>query len=58
MNTTEEKYVDITSNFKVKNRTKTKVLDLNYYVNNGKKYYVDNKNVVIDYSKKEYEIAL
>jgi len=33
------------------------VLDRNYFIYDGKKYIVDNKNVVLDYSKKEKEIA-
>ena len=39
-------------------KTAEKVEDLNYYEVNGKKDYVDQKNVVLEYTKKEKEIAL
>lgn len=42
----------------MKTKEKAKVEDLNYYETNGKKYYVDQKNVVLEYTKKEKEIAL
>ncbi len=33
------------------------VLDLSYFMHDGIKYKVDNKNVVLDYSLKELEVA-
>ena len=52
-------YVDITKDF-IKNtkRKNYKVSERNYYIKDGKKYNVDNKNVVLDYSKEEYELAV
>ena len=35
-----------------------KVIDLNYWIINNKKYKVDNKNIVLYYSKVEKECAL
>lgn len=53
------KYEDVTENWR---RTATpsshSVLDAGYVLKNGTKYYVDGKNVVLDYSAYEKEVAL
>ena len=58
---TKEKlnYIDVTDEW-LNNATpfEYKVLDRDYFEHNGIKYFVDGKNVVLDYSKKEKEIAL
>lgn len=50
-------YIDITNEWLRFNKSKLEVKELkcfNYY---GKKYFVDNKKVVLDYSNVEFEIA-
>lgn len=52
-------YKNVTSEW-IQNATPNshRVKDRNYFeTENGKRYYVDEKNVVLDYSKKEREIA-
>lgn len=60
MNNTKEKlnYIDVTNKW-LKNAKPNshKVRDLHYYKYKGKKYYVDGKNVVLDYSEKEKQVA-
>ena len=41
----------------LKNYKEPKVVEARYWENNGTKYFVDGKNVVLDYSVKEKEIA-
>lgn len=55
----QTKYIDITKEW-LNNTTpnSNEVLDLNYYVHEGIKYNVDGKYIVLDYSKKEKEIAI
>lgn len=61
MTLTKEKtnYIDVTDEW-LGNATSfsSEVLDRNYFEHNGIKYFVDGKNVVLDYSKKEKEIAI
>lgn len=52
-------YIDVTQDW-IDNASPNshEVLDAQYYVtNDGKKYYVDDKNVVLDYSETEKEVA-
>ncbi|MFR6306034.1 MAG: hypothetical protein ACLUNR_04365 [Bacilli bacterium] len=53
-------YIDITKNFAKNNKSNShKILDKNYFKDSkGFKYKVDGKNVVLDYSKKEKDIAI
>jgi len=53
-------YVDVTYEWILSATPNShKVLDAKYFKDsNGIKYYVDGKNVVLDYSLKEYEVAL
>lgn len=55
----QAKHIDITKEW-INSATpnSNKVLDLNYYVHEGIKYSVDGKYIVLDYSKKEKEIAV
>jgi hypothetical protein len=59
MTTTDKlNYKDVTNDW-IKNRKNYKsIIDANYFEHNGKKYYVDGKKVVLDYSTKEKEVAL
>ena len=41
----------------LKNYNKPKVVDAEYWEYNGTKYFVDGKNVILDYSEKENNIA-
>lgn len=41
----------------LKNYNKPKVVDAEYWEYNGTKYFVDGKNVILDYSEKESKIA-
>lgn len=51
-------YKDVTKEWlEDANPNSHKVLDRSYFEHNGVKYEVDNKNVVLDYSKKEKEVA-
>lgn len=59
MNKLETKnYVDVTNEW-LENVTPNShiVKEQLYFKHKNKKYLVDNKNVVLDYSKKELEIA-
>lgn len=54
----EQNYIDVTNEWLINATPNShKVKDRNYFQHNGIKYYVDNKNVVLDYSKKEKEVA-
>lgn len=51
-------YIDITKVWKVKSKGKYKVIDKRYFKDSNKNIYkLDNKYVVLDYSKEEKEIA-
>ena len=56
---TKEKtqYIDITNEWLNKPHSFGVVKEAKYYEYNGKKYYVDNKMIVLDYSKHELEVA-
>lgn len=55
---TSNSYIDVTKNWiENANPNSHKVLTSGYFAFNQKKYKVDGKNVVIDYSKKEKEVA-
>ena len=55
---TTNSYIDITKNLIGNaNPNSYEILDAKYFVFKEKKYKVDGKNVVIDYSKKEKEVA-
>ena len=60
MNTVLEKnegYLDITKDYKC--LSYYEVRDTKYFKDsNGNKYYVDDRNVILDYSKKEKEVAI
>ena len=54
----DKNYVDVTSNWlKIKKNNKKSIELQMYYEDCGKFYYVDNKRVIMDYSKKELEVA-
>lgn len=58
---TKEKtnYIDVTDEWlKLATPNSHKVLDRTYFEHNGIKYFVDGKNIVLDYSSKEKEVAL
>lgn len=51
-------YIDVTDKWlKYAKPNSHKVKELNYFLYKGIRYYVDGKNVVLDYSKGELEIA-
>lgn len=51
-------YIDITEEWLNKPKSKKyKVKEQLYFDYNHKRYHVDNKNVILDYNKKELEIA-
>ena len=51
-------YIDITDTWiKSANPNSHEIKEKHYYEYQGKKYYVDNRNIVLDYSKKEREVA-
>lgn len=55
----EKNYTNVTTEW-LKNDTPNshRVKDRNYFeTENGKRYYVDEKNIVLDYSEKERKIA-
>lgn len=60
MNKTEiQNYIDITKNwFKNATPNSHQVKDQLYFDYKGQRYHVDNKNVILDYSKQELETAL
>lgn len=54
----KSKYDDITNEFISFKKKSGKVINMKVYENiDGKKYYVDGKNVVLDYSLQELEFA-
>jgi len=54
----ESNYIDVTQDWLDKaNPNSHEVKDRNYFEHNGVKYEVDGKNVVLDYSSKEKEVA-
>ncbi len=50
-------YEDVTSIWKKESIYDVKVSDMNYFEHDGVKYMVDGKNVILDYSNKEKEVA-
>ena len=51
-------FVDKTKEWiKKSNLNTSKIRDLNYWIINKKKYYVDNKSIVLDYNKSEEKCA-
>ncbi len=55
----ERNYEDITNLYsKNLKLNKGKVYDAKYYEHHGKKYYVDGKKVVLDYTSKEKEVGI
>ena len=50
-------FIDVTDIWLNKSKSFHMVKDAKYYENNGNKYYVDNKNIVLDYSRHEKEVA-
>lgn len=51
-------YIDVTDKWLMYAKPNShKVKELNYFLYKGIRYYVDGKNVVLDYSKEELEIA-
>lgn len=57
-NSTINKYTDITQEWLDKATPNSHIIkDMNYFEHNDVKYKVDGKNVVLDYSNKEKEIA-
>lgn len=53
----KQNYIDVTKEWMNKSKRFSNVLDAKYYEHNNKRYYVDNKNVVLDYSRHEKEVA-
>lgn len=52
-------YIDITNEWLILATPNSHIVKEQYYFDyEGKRYYVDNKNVVLDYSKQELEIAI
>ena len=51
----EKNYIDITDNIKIQNKYIVK--DASYFEHFGKKYYIDNSKIILDYTKKEKEVA-
>ena len=55
----ERNYEDITNIYEKNLKlNKGKVYDAKYYEHHGKKYYVDGKKVVLDYTPKEKEVGI
>ena len=50
-------YIDITEKMIKNKKSIGTVQEQKYYLYNNKKYYVDNHNVVLDYSHKEKEVG-
>lgn len=51
-------YIDVTKEWlKIAHPNTYKVKELNFFEYNNKKYFVDNKKVVLDYSQEEAEVA-
>lgn len=54
-----ENYIDVTSEWIIKAKPNTHIVkDRKYFEHNGIKYKVDNKNIVLDYSNNEKEVAI
>ena len=54
-----ENYTDVTSEWIKNAKPNTHIVkDRKYFEHNGIKYKVDNKNIVLDYSDKEKEVAI
>lgn len=53
----KENYKDVTTKWLKDDNYNVKVSDMNYFEHGGVKYNVDGKNVVLDYSLKEKEVA-
>ena len=59
MKVKEKNYEDITNIYEKNLKlNKSKVFDAKYYEHHGKKYYVDGKKVVLDYTPKEKEVGI
>lgn len=57
-NLSNEKYINVTKEWLDKARPNDGIVtEASYYSNDKNKYYVDGKNVVLDYSKQELEVA-
>ena len=54
----KKNYINITKDWLNNRDNEIIIEESNYYESNGIKYYVDNKNVILDYSKKELEVAI
>lgn len=54
----KKNYINITKEWLNNQGNETIVEESNYYESNGIKYYVDNKNVILAYSKHELEVAI
>ena len=50
-------YIDVTNEWLNRTKSFSSVTDAKYYEHNGKKYYVDGKKVVLNYSTHEKEVA-
>lgn len=54
-----ENFIDVTSEWIKNAKPNTHIVkDRKYFEHNGIKYKVDNKNIVLDYSDKEKEVAI
>lgn len=54
-----ENYTDVTNEWIINAKPNTYIVkDRKYFEHNGIKYKVDNKNIVLDYSDKEKEVAI
>lgn len=54
-----ENYTDVTNEWIINAKPNTHIVkDRKYFEHNGIKYKVDNKNIVLDYSDKEKEVAI
>ncbi len=54
-----ENYTDVTSEWIINAKPNTHIVkDRKYFEHNGIKYKVDNKNIVLDYSNNEKEVAI
>lgn len=54
-----ENYTDVTSEWIIKAKPNTHIVkDRKYFEHSGIKYKVDNKNIVLDYSNNEKEVAI
>ena len=54
-----ENYTDVTNEWIINAKPNTHIVkDRKYFEHNGIKYKVDNKNIILDYSDKEKEVAI